>query len=41
MVERARKLAEQGITTAATKMLIVVRPPSRDEDLMISDEEWD
>ncbi|RLN17457.1 hypothetical protein C2845_PM02G16020 [Panicum miliaceum] len=41
VVERARKLAEQGITTAAAKMLIMVRPPSRDWDDMISDEEWD
>jgi len=40
VVERGRKLAEQGITTAAAEVLIVVRPP-RDEDDMISDEEWD
>ncbi|RCV42708.1 hypothetical protein SEVIR_9G237400v4 [Setaria viridis] len=40
VVERGRKLAEQGITVAAAEVLIVVRPP-RDEDEMISDEEWD
>ncbi|CAN6283409.1 unnamed protein product [Urochloa humidicola] len=39
-VERGKKLAQQGITTAAAEVLIVVRPP-RDEDDMISDEEWD
>ncbi|RLN19782.1 rubisco accumulation factor 1, chloroplastic-like [Panicum miliaceum] len=40
VVERGKKLAEQGITTAAAEVLIVVRP-HRDEDDMISDEEWD
>ncbi|CAL4942119.1 unnamed protein product [Urochloa decumbens] len=40
VVERGKKLAEQGITAAAAEVLIVVRPP-RDEDDMISDEEWD
>ncbi|CAL4916973.1 unnamed protein product [Urochloa decumbens] len=40
VVERGKKLAEQGITAVAAEVLIVVRPP-RDEDDMISDEEWD
>ena len=39
-LSRASPLVEQGITTAAAEVLIVVRPP-RDEDDMISDEEWD
>lgn len=40
VVERGKKLAEQGIAAAAAEVVIVVRPP-RDEDDMISDEEWD
>ncbi|KAJ1295405.1 hypothetical protein BS78_01G221200 [Paspalum vaginatum] len=40
VVERGRKLAEEGIAAAAAQVLIVVRPP-RDEDDGISDEEWD
>jgi hypothetical protein len=40
VVERGKKLAEQGIATAAAEVVIVVRPP-KDEDDMISDEEWD
>ncbi|CAN6323850.1 unnamed protein product [Urochloa humidicola] len=40
VVERGKKLAEQGMTAAAAEVLMVVRPP-RDEDDMISDEEWD
>ncbi|KAF8722971.1 hypothetical protein HU200_022114 [Digitaria exilis] len=40
VVERGRKLIEQGIAAAAAEVVIVVRPP-RDEDDMISDDEWD
>ncbi|WVZ59137.1 hypothetical protein U9M48_009330 [Paspalum notatum var. saurae] len=40
VVERGRKLAQEGIAAAAAQVLIVVRPP-RDEDDGISDEEWD
>ncbi|CAN6299238.1 unnamed protein product [Urochloa humidicola] len=40
VVERGKKLAQQGITAVDAEVLIVVRPP-RDEDDMISDEEWD
>ncbi|KAF0898813.1 hypothetical protein E2562_011887 [Oryza meyeriana var. granulata] len=40
VVERGRKLAEQGVGEAAAEVLIVVRPPKEDDD-MISDEEWD
>ncbi|NP_001140763.1 rubisco accumulation factor 1, chloroplastic [Zea mays] len=40
VVERGKKLAEQGIAAAAAEVVIVVRPP-KDEDDMVSDEEWD
>ncbi|XP_066346477.1 rubisco accumulation factor 1, chloroplastic-like isoform X2 [Miscanthus floridulus] len=40
VVERGKKLAEQGIAAAAAEVVIVVRPP-KDEDGMMSDEEWD
>uniref|UniRef100_A0A0D9XK58 Rubisco accumulation factor 1 C-terminal domain-containing protein n=1 Tax=Leersia perrieri TaxID=77586 RepID=A0A0D9XK58_9ORYZ len=40
VVERGRKLAEQGVAEAAAEVLIVVRQP-KDEDDMISDDEWD
>ncbi|KAL6643172.1 hypothetical protein ACP70R_021353 [Stipagrostis hirtigluma subsp. patula] len=40
VVERGQKLVEQGIAVAAAEVVIVVRPP-REEDDMISDEEWD
>uniref|UniRef100_J3N300 Uncharacterized protein n=1 Tax=Oryza brachyantha TaxID=4533 RepID=J3N300_ORYBR len=40
VVEKGRMLAEQGVGEAAAEVLIVVRPP-KDEDDMISDDEWD
>lgn len=39
-VERGKKLKEAGVETAVAAVLMVVRPP-RDEDDMISKEEWD
>lgn len=40
VVEKGRKLAAEGVGEAAAEVLVVVRPP-RDEDDMISDDEWD
>ncbi|KAL6842346.1 hypothetical protein ACP4OV_027773 [Aristida adscensionis] len=40
VVQRGNKLAAEGVATAAAQVVMVVRPP-KEEDDMISDEEWD
>jgi hypothetical protein len=40
VVERGRSLTEQGVATAASEVVMVVRPPKEVDD-MVSDEDWD